>query len=519
MPDNLRHAQYGQDSIQVDDPQTVQFPVRFNPVIGSFVYPGGTLVAATPLRSLLAVGDSITSYFEATVTVTSITNLGNGTARVNTAGHSMCVGQKIRTAAAPDPTVNRLSASIISITDANNFIISLDGQQHTVTGNSPVMARQDRLSTRGWLNWLETLAKQPFAKTIAAVPGATISQMRSVVSNLPVGQEDFATICAGMNDIYSAGNSLATLQADFAGLLQAVKARTSNICIISVPCRDSADGAWDTTKQDIHTAFNRWLYDLAAYFGYDFVDSWAAVQGGVTYVNAANTNPDPNTSMAFDTTHPSMRGAYAIADAVLNVCSKKLGVRGWKAPHAAAINSAVGNLLTGSNFATNTAGVATGWLRDSVTANTSAVFTTEARTVVADGDSSGFNQVITANYGTSTGTAEFRFRKNGIHTVLTAGNSYQMYVPFTVTGALGLIGLELACFGTVGSTFDLIFGHNQDSNTDAMVGSFSGVLMTPVFVCPAGLTNMDTWVRGYLTSAQNTDVIVKLYQPLLKRIT
>lgn len=461
----------------------------------------------------LFVGDSITAYAETTPAVTAVTALGGGLANVQQTSHSLSLGQKIRIAAAATPEVNVLSATVVTVTDPNNFVVSLDGPVHQVTGTVPVINQQDRASTRGWVNWFESFAGQPLARTWAAVPGATIATATDLLSKITAGTESIAFVCIGMNDIYSRGDALTTMQANFSLLMAAVKQRANRIAVLSVPPRNSADSAWSTGKQTVHTGFNRWLYDQCAANGWEFIDTWRATQNGVTYVNAGAANPDPTTGFAHDNTHPSMRGAAAIGAAVWAKVSKFFGVQGWKAAHPAAIGAAAGNLLTASDFASATAGVASNWSKDSATANMGATFTVAARAVATDGDACGKNQVMTLNYGTAAGTASVRFRRNAVHGLLAAGQRYYMAVQFSVTGALGLVGLELAMFGTVGSTFWLIFGHNQDSNALPITGDFSGVLYTPIATCPAGLTNLDVWVRPYLTAAQTTDVVIKCWQP------
>jgi len=479
---------------------------------------GNSFPLASALRSALFVGDSITAYAETVLSTTSVTNLGNGTANIQRTSHSLVVGQKVRLAAAADPALNVMQATVISVTDANNVIASLDGPVHTVTGASAVVAFVDRSSTRGWPTWLETFSGEPLARTWSAIPGARIDDCAALLPLIAAGTTDMAFVCIGMNDIYTDGATLADMQAGWRDLVTQVRKRTSRIVVLSVPPRDSADGSWSSGKQTVHTAWNRWLYDQCAANGWEFVDTWSATSGGATYVNGAATNPDPLAAMAFDSTHPSMRGAAAIGGAVWAKVSKWFGVQGWKAAHPAAIGADAGNLLTGSDFATDTAGVATNWSRTDVTANMSATFTCASRTVASDGDAAGRNQLLTLNYGTASGTASCRLRRNAIHGLLVAGGSYVLSVPFSVAGATGLLGMELTALGTASGNTFFVQEHFQDSNADPMIGDFSGRLITPVFVCPAGLSNLDIWVRPYLSSAQSGDVVIKLWQPLLRRI-
>lgn len=470
---------------------------------------------STPMRSALYVGDSITAFSEVVASAITITNLGDGTANVNRNAHSMSVGNPVRTAAAPDPAVNVLNATVIRIVDANNFVISLDGPVHDVTGAAPVVAHPLRGSTRGWVSWLEAAMGRLLEKTWCAIPGARMSDITDVLPKIAQGHEDIAFVCMGMNDIYSANLSLAQCQAAFESMMPHVLVRSGRVVILSVPPRNSADPAWTAAKQIIHTGFNKYLYGRCVDEGWLFVDTWRSAQDNLTYVNSGAANPDPNAAMSFDNTHPSMRGAAAIGNAAFNVMSKWLGIDEWKGSHPEDINADIGNLLPLSDFSTDAAGVATGWARSDVTAAMNAVFTMEARTVAVDGDSCGRNQVMTINYGAAAGTASCRFRMNNIQASVVAGRSYQMLVPFRVTGAVGLVGLELAMFGTVGTAFWLTFAQNQDSNADPISGAFEGVLVTPVSECPVGVTDLDVWVRPYINATQVADVVIRVWQPQL----
>jgi lysophospholipase L1-like esterase len=480
---------------------------------------GQALAGAAPLRTALFVGDSITDYARVGLTLTSVTNLGNGTAAIERTAHGMTAGQVHSIVAAADPAVNVMRATIISVADANNFTSRLDGPVHTVAGTGPSMMIEDRASTRGWPNWLETFAGEPLRRTWAAIGGGKMIDIIDLLPKLQPGFEDMAFICIGMNDIYSAGDSLAVMQARWSQLIALVRARSGRIVVLSVPPRTTA-APWDEPKQTIHNQWNRWLYEQCALNGWDFVDTWGATQGGATYVDGAANNPEPLAAMVHDSTHPSMRGAAAIGAAVWAKVQKWFGVSGWRAAHPDAIGADAGNLLSGSNFATDSAGVATNWARDiSNGANMGATLTVAARTVAADGDACGKKQVMTLNYGTAAGTPSCRFRRNGIQALLTAGDRCYFAVPFRVTGAVGLIGLDVAMFGTVtGGTSWQVYGHAQDSNADPMVGDFSGWLITPISTFPANVTNLDVWVRAYLNSTQVADVVVEVWQPQLRRV-
>lgn len=61
----------------------------------------------------------------------------------------------------------------------------------------------------------------------------------------------------------------------------------------------------------------------------------------------------------------------------------------------------------------------------------------------------------------------------------------------------------------------MVASMSGDSNTSVVTGDFSGHLITPQFVVPADLTDIDAWVRPYITSAQSTSLTLTLWQPEL----
>lgn len=468
-------------------------------------------------KTALVVGDSITAIAETSLGATSVTDNGDGTATVVRTAHSLGVGDPIRITAAPTQALCVLDSTVTSIIDANTFKCSLGGRTHSVTSPSgPSLFFPYRRGCRGWFNWMEAFLGETFRTTWCAVGGATASQISELVDATTTdSRADVGFVCIGMNDVYSAGNSFATSQANITELIAKVRSKSERLVLLTIPPRNSADGSWTIGKQAIHTALNRWIYSYGKEIGAIVVDTWRATQNGATYVNAAASNPDPDAAFVIDNTHPSMRGAIAIGSAVATALSGVFGTAGWKAAHPAAIGADAGNLLSGSDFATGTS-VATNWASSDSTTNMSVTPSLEARTVSADGDACGRNQLLTVAYGTATGTASTRFRRNDIHGLLAPGTTVQLRVPFSVSGATGLVGLELAMFGAVGSNFWLVFGQQQDSNADVVSGDFSGWLVTPPAVVPPGLTDLDVWVRPYITSAQSGNLVLKVWQPELR---
>lgn len=473
------------------------------------------------IATALVIGDSITSQSEVTLATATpyVVNNGDGTLTVTRTSHSAHVGEPVRIGAAPSESLNLMDAEILSIVDANNFKCRIQGRTHTVTSaTSATIVFQNRRSCRGWFTWLETLLGEMFDSTWCATGGARINDLTQLVAATSAGPYDVAFVCAGMNDLYADGDSLATMQANMEELLEYASARCRKVVLLSVPPRNSIDASWSAAKQTVHTGFNRWLYEYAKERGFIFVNTWRSVANATTYISSGATEPDPTAAFMFDNTHPSSVGAYAIGLAVKNAISAFIGVSGWNPSHADDLGADAGNIWTDSDFNTDAAGVPTGWAQSDTTASSVVANSVAARTVAADGDALGKNAVITYRYGAAAGTASTRFRRNNFQASLTAGQVCQLRVPFSVADAAGLLGIELCMFGTdADGTFWQVYGNNLDTNADPHTDTpIAGVLMTPPTLIPSGLSDLDCWVRIYITSAQSSDLTLKLWHPVLR---
>jgi len=470
----------------------------------------------TPGYKALAIGDSITAQAEVILAATSVTNNGNGTARVVRTNHGSDVGDPIRITGANDPVLNVLDSYVTARIDANTIDIALVGRRHGVTsGSTPSVTFPLQRAFRGWLMWLEMLRGEMFDSTWCCVGGATTAQLQPLVDNVET-QHDIAFVAVGMNDIYSEGVGLDVLKRRFVEMFSAAAARAVHVVVLTIPPRNSADGSWTAGRQTIHTQFNRWLMTYVPNRGGHAVDTWRATANGATYVNAGATNPDPLAAMAFDNTHPNARGAQAFANAVKPVVDALLPGRVWAPAHSAQVGADVSNIFTDSTFATDTAGVATGWVVSDSTASMVVTPSMVSRTVADHGDAVGRIQRLAVSYGSASGTANTRFRRNNFQASVAAGKRMQMRIPFSVTDAVGLVGLDLSITGTTAAGLFVTAGPVQNSNVGLLTGNFSGVLMTPIVTVPPGITDLDCWVRPYITSAQSSAVTIDLWHPELR---
>lgn len=474
-------------------------------------------------KTCLLVGDSISAISEVSLSATSVTDNGDGTATVHRTAHSLGVGDPVRIGGAVSQALNVLDNSVSQVLGVDDFVVSLGGRTHTVTAPSgPSIYYPLRRSCRGWFNWMETFLGVSFDTTWCAVGGASAADLSDLVAHTAITTEfDLICVNVGMNDAYSDGLSFADASANIKTLYDQVKPLGRHLLILTIPPRDSGNSAWTSAKQQIHTQLNRWIYEYALSIGAKVIQTAYSTQNGATYVNALASNPDPLASMVFDGVHPAMRGGMAIGWDGAQALSPFVGGDGWKVGHASDIGTNTGNILTDAAFATGSGGVATGWASSDSGTGMSVVPTLVARTVAVDRDAAGQNQVLSINYGTAGATVSTRLRKNNIHTLVTPGTWVQFVLPFSVVNALGLVGLEVNLVGArAGVTNWLVYANSQDSNNDVVTGNFSGRFITPVVYIPdVGFTDLDLWIRAFITSAQVSDLVLTIWHPELRIVT
>ncbi len=471
--------------------------------------------------SVILLGDSLLSYSETSLSLTSITNNNDGTATVViAAGHGQAIGQAVRISGAASRQLNVMEARIAAIASSTTFTISLSGRTSPIIGSTPTIHFRDRLSARGILTSLEMQLGRKFDVEWCAIGGAEAREILDVARQSSQGPYKMALVCAGMNDIYSAGNDFETVRADLNELLAHARSVAELVVVVSIPPR-SASGVWTETKQTVHTKINRWLQLRVARMGGFFIDAARASWDGVTYMNSAATDPEPVASMTFDGTHTSFRSALAIASLIKTAISPYLPQSVWRPTHADHLGADAGNILSNAVFTAHTSGVPTGYALTNVTTNASAVSTNPpvARTIANDGDALGSMWEVTFSYGTATGTASFRCATSAsIHASLTAGKVFQARIPFKITGAVGVVGIDLLLQGSIGATGATwqVVAHGLDSNADAASGTIEGWLITPWTTIASGITACTPFVRVSFDSTQSTSGVLRLWHPVFE---
>lgn len=476
-----------------------------------------------PITALVC-GDSITAYYDTALTLTApyAVDNGDGTATFFRTTHGLGVGDSFRIGGASQQKFNLMDGTVLKVLNSGSFTAKLTGRVNNITSSTGgTIYFPGRRSQRGWLCWVEEKMGTLFETTWCAMGAAKIANVMNLMTVTPLlDAYDYGFVMIGMNDVYD-GNSYTQIVTEYAELLARMRQKCKRVVILSISCRNSADSNWSAAKQAVHIQVNRWLYDYARANNCLFVDTWRSVANGVTYVDSSATNPDMNAVMAFDNTHPSGVGAKAIGYAVWDAIDDEIKVGPWVGAHNEQISTNAGNIFTNSDFATDTGGVATGWASSDSTTNMNVTPTVAARTVATDGDALGQNQIITCNYGTATGTASTRFRRNNFQASLTAGQYLQCFMPYSLSGALGLLAVSIELVLTDGTSTWLVYGSSLDSNADAFTDDRSGVLITKPIVIPAGVTDADVWARIYLNSSQSAgnDLVVKFWQPVVRMWT
>ncbi len=488
-------------------------------IIPFFAFSNSVTVKESGAVGKIAVlGDSITAFAdEQQGAVSAIVDNGDGTATVTLASHNFAVGHPIRVNVAPQSKFNVFDGVVTAVsTSPTRVTYTLGGRTSPVTsatiGDCQVMAPLRR-SCIGWAAWLDYYLGRPTNVVSVAAGGADSGQVLSMFAEAQpqiAGATD-VVICVGMNDIYARGWDFATTQASIKALIDTVASKSYRLHVLGIPPRNSAISGWTSAKQIVHTRINRWLYDYVQSIGGYSIDAWRAQQNGLTYVNPAATNPDPNTNFtnAGDGTHPLNVGAKALAKAVAASVGKNVEPA-FIASHSAAQSQ--GNALTNPSFTgssgTKTPGTGTitgtapdSWTVEITSGTIGLTLTSPARTVVADGDASGNNLQVAVS-----GQGVFRLMQSGIQAAVVAGEKRRLRFPVKATSLAGLTGVEVVIFGTKSS------GGNENvgfvGSSQAISGDETGLYVSPEWTVPSGLTGLTVFLRFYFGSGGAGTIII-----------
>lgn len=464
------------------------------------------------VTSALLAGDSNSANVMPTAgSITAIVDNGDGTATITfAAAHRFAVGHPIIVNNAGARKFNVFGGIVTAQQNSNPYTVTytLGGRTSPlVTANNAAVAYYaSSLSNTGFAMWLQALQRRSLRYTYACAGGTDSGQILTMYDDALAeaqakGLSD-VIVMAGTNDIYARGWDFSTVRASLKALIDRIVATSgARVWWLTVPPKTSADSSWSAAKQLVHNRINRWAMRYAAQVGAVCIDTWRskAQNPAATVVNAAATNPDYTSLFSSDNTHTTNVAALAIArdvDAGMRqVCAASAECLGAHAALHATNNAAPNPQLMGSSGTVVLGPGGTGTAPDDwtveVTAGAGALdVTSPARTVAADGDAAGRNLQIVPK----TAAVTWRVKSTAsLHTAVAAGEVRELSWPLTITGAVGLTGLELIVFGNNSSTGAQNIGVMTPSV--AMSGDFSGVLRFPEWTVPAGMTSLMIFLR------------------------
>lgn len=481
---------------------------------------------------IVLIGDSQSAFVDSTgPTCTAIVDNGDGTATITFSGsHSWAVGHPIAVNVAPARKFNVMNGTVTAQSNSGTFSVTytLGGNTSPVTGTlaSEVQTLYPwRRSPLGYATWLEVLQSRSIDYVKVCAGGADSRQILSMYNDalltVQASQASDIIVMPGMNDVYARGWTFDATKASIKALLNRIRAtmRRARMWVLLVPARDSGGSAWSSAKQTVHNRLNRWLWLYALQIGATPVDTWRAAQNGITYVNPAASNPDPNTNMSNDGTHQSQVGALAIARALDALMRQTAAVQAGGKQFGHSAMAAQNNALTNPGL-TGTGGTKTpgsgsitgnapdNWIVEISSGTGALTLTSPARTVSADGDAYGNNLSVAVS-----GQATWRLRQTGLIGAVSAGQQRRLTVPVTITSPVNLTGIELVVFGTKS-------GDNTNvglvGTSVAMTSDLTGTLTSPTITLPSGLTALEVFVRFYFGSGGSGTVLIG--QPCLELI-
>lgn len=466
------------------------------------------------VTSVMLCGDSNTSFWlDQGPAVTAIVNNGDGTGTVTfNASHNWTVGQPITVNASTAQELNSFNGTVTAMMNTNPYWVT-----YTLTSRtSPVTSGAAsgtgclyplRTAPLGFAAWLQALQSKRLAYVNACAGGADSGQVltmyQDALAEAQTARVSDIIVMAGTNDIYARALDFDTTKASLKALIDYIAGTTTaRIWWCNVLPYGSSGGAWTEAKQTVHNRINRWIWRYGPQIGVTVVDTWKSSQNGLTMVNPAAANPDFTTGFAgADVTHTANLGALALARTLDTLMRQAASVQplAFQGGHTDAQNQ--GNALTNSSLigtaGTKTAGggTITGTVPDSwtleITSGTGTLTTTSpARTVAADGDASGSNLQVIPSVSANTWRL---INTTSLHSAVTAGEVREASIPLTITGAVGLTGIELVIFGTKSSGGNENFGFVGTSS--AITGDVSGVIRTERWTVPANLTALSFFLR------------------------
>ena len=158
--DNLRHAQYGNDGVQVDDPQNL------TRMTDAQIQAAVSGVGKTPGYRTVLFGDSMTDTYETVGVPTVAYVAATGVATVTYPSHQMATGWMVYLWSRSYPGTEVIKGFWRAITrvDANTYTVQLPANMPGIPANwaSALVRHQSLRSVQALVPWLQAVSGQRF---------------------------------------------------------------------------------------------------------------------------------------------------------------------------------------------------------------------------------------------------------------------------------------------------------------------------------------------------------------------
>ena len=446
--------------------------------------------------SVVLAGDSITSQCFATITPTSITSSGT-TATVTYAGHSLAVGQQCTIQGCTETGYN--GCWRVASATATTFTVTTTATPSAspATG-SPQICLGNAYQNNGYFSYL-TGANLSLLNNAGLGGDTTAGLYSRLQTDVHTYAADCVIVNIGINNLRTGGATAAATWTGAAGsegikeVVDAILATGRRVILCTIIPLDVGDSFFSTAVGGItcpkrilavnrsiraycNTTPNLYLADVAAPLASTNADGRAL---------AANIGSAP---------HPSPAGAQLMAIPIMDAL-ELCGARpiSLVSSELDTVNSDAGSKnVTYNPFFTGTGGskdtgvtgtMADSWRTERLNGSPTVVCTTEARTIAADGDALGNNQVLTISSTAASDQIQFRsFITYG--TQFTNADIINLLSHVQISSAVNLQYF----YGFVEVVVDAVnyFAYWDYNGTGTAIPSLNQVIQTRPLTVPAG---------------------------------
>lgn len=486
MPDNLRHAQYGNEGTQIDDPQFLRQPIPYN-LGNTFVTLGDsrlardwTVNAGTPILT----GE-----------------VGTNLAVCSLANHKKFPGDVIKICNAADQVYNCVSF-VETVINSSTFTYRTAG---TITSAAPLGTAEFRdpyqLGNNGIFNWANILGGGRYRLLRnAANSGEKLEDIlrrvqRDVIDVNPAN----CFLFAGTNDVRSGSNNANLMFATWLQIVTQIRAAGIRMWVATEHTYGPGVANLTTAKVATLMKFNQLIRTYV-----QRNPEVVLIDFGAVMVDPAATDGSSVASYFEDAdVHQSPRGGYRegkefnrVASAIIpplpQLPSYPSDSFDFTGTQSVLSNPLMQAGAGGTVVAPMTGAAPVSWRAEGSGGGATLVASVSARTVIADGDALGNNMKFVCTMTANNDSAQAR--QNGLTARVGAGryffaiaNIRMVNLPATVKR------ITLNINTTVdGVAYQVTNGTGTSSNTFE-IEDFSGTFITPIIRIPANAASITTF--------------------------